>query len=120
MEYYSQEYGFEIRYFWNEKFTSGDMIVITGSKNEFQHLVSQIINRTTSERVELVGNVTQVVDGDTLDINGIRIRLSLVDIPERGQLGFREAKEFVSSLCLGKKGEFEVDDGQRRGDCYGR
>lgn len=58
MEYYSQEYGFEIRYFWNEKFTSGDMIVITGSKNEFQHLVSQIINRTTSERVELVGNVT--------------------------------------------------------------
>jgi micrococcal nuclease len=74
----------------------------------------------TSESVELVGNVTYVVDGDTLDINGIRIRLSLVDTPERGQPGYKEAKEFVSSLCLGKKGELDVDDGQRRGDRYGR
>ncbi len=95
-------------------------VIYTDFKNEFQHLVSQIINRTTSEGVELVGNVTYVVDGDTLDINGIRVRLSLVDTPERGQLGFKDAKEFVSSLCLGKKGELDVDDGQRRGDRYGR
>jgi endonuclease YncB( thermonuclease family) len=66
------------------------------------------------------GNVTYIVDGDTLDLNDIRVRLSLVDTPERGQPGFREAKDFVSSLCLGKKGELDVDDGQRRGDRYGR
>ena len=103
----------------NEKLTSLDMMINASFKNHFQ-LVSQIINNTTSDGVELVGNVTYIVDGDTLDINGIRIRLSLVDTPERGQPGFREAKEFVSSLCLGKKGELDVDDGQRRGDRYGR
>jgi micrococcal nuclease len=96
------------------------MTINIGLKNELQHLVSKIINNTTSEGVELVGNVTYVVDGDTLDINGIRIRLTLVDTPERGQSGFREAKDYVSSLCLGKKGELDVDDGQRRGDRYGR
>jgi micrococcal nuclease len=85
-----------------------------------QTLVSQKINRSTTNGVELVGNVTYVVDGDTLDINGIRVRLSLVDTPERGQPGFKEAKEFVKSLCLGKNGELDVDDGQRMGDRYGR
>jgi micrococcal nuclease len=96
------------------------MVIYTDFKNELQYLVSQIINGTTSEGIELVGTVTYVVDGDTLEINGIRVRLSLVDTPERGQPGFKEAKEFVSSLCLGKKGELDVDDGQRRGDRYGR
>jgi endonuclease YncB( thermonuclease family) len=82
--------------------------------------LSQIINQTATKGVELVGNVTYVVDGDTLDINGIRIRLSLVNTSERGQPGYKEAKEFVKSLCLGKNGELDVDDGQRRGDRYGR
>ena len=70
--------------------------------------------------IELVGNVTKIVDGDTLDINGIRIRLALVDTPERGQPGYDGAKHFVESLCLEKKGELDVDSGQRRGDRYGR
>jgi len=84
------------------------------------YFISQIINQTKTEGVELVGNVTHEADGDTLDINGITIRLSLVNTPERGQPGFKEAKEFVSTHCLGKKGELDVDDGQRRGDRYGR
>jgi micrococcal nuclease len=92
----------------------------TDSKNGFQELVSLVINQNRSNGIELVGNVTYVVDGDTLDINGIRIRLSLVDTPERGHPGYKEAKEFVKSLCLGKNGELDVDDGQRRGDRFGR
>ena len=28
-----------------------------------------------------IGNVTKVIDGDTLDVNGIRIRLSLINTP---------------------------------------
>ena len=70
--------------------------------------------------IELEGKVTYVVDGDTLDINDIRIRLSLVDTPERGQDGYKEAKDFVKDLCLNKKGQVNIDDGQRRGDRYGR
>lgn len=73
-----------------------------------------------SNDIELVGTVTKVVDGDTLDINGIRIRLALVDTPELNQPGYDKAKEFVESLCLGKKGELDVDSGQRRGDRDGR
>ena len=75
---------------------------------------------TLSDEIELAGEINYVVDGDTLDINDIRIRLSLVDIPERGQDGYQESKNFVIDVCLNKKGEVDIDDGQRRGDRYGR
>ena len=78
------------------------------------------VNENQSSDIELVGIVTKVVDGDTLDINGIRIRLALVDTPEIKQPGYDRAKQFVESLCLGKKGELDVDSGQRRGDRHGR
>lgn len=81
---------------------------------------SMDINENQSNDIELVGIVTKVVDGDTLDINGIRIRLALVDTPEINQPGYDRAREFVESLCLGKKGELDVDSGQRRGDRHGR
>ena len=81
---------------------------------------SMDINENQSNDIELVGIVTKVVDGDTLDINGIRIRLALVDTPEINQPGYDRAKQFVESLCLGKKGELDVDSGQRRGDRHGR
>lgn len=78
------------------------------------------VNVNQSSDIELVGIVTKVVDGDTLDINGIRIRLALVDTPEINQPGYDRAKQFLESLCLGKKGELDVDSGQRRGDRHGR
>ena len=77
-------------------------------------------NREEQDDIELEGIVNYVVDGDTLDINDIRIRLALVDTPERGRDGYKEAREFVKNLCLNKKGEVDIDDGQRRGDRYGR
>jgi micrococcal nuclease len=49
-----------------------------------------------------------VVDGDTIDVlvdlglrtyQTHRIRLAHVDTPERGQDGFREAKEFTETFC---------------------
>lgn len=93
---------------------------VYSDSNWFQSIVLNGTDQNKDNDIELVGNVTYVVDGDTLDINGIRVRLSLVDTPERGQPGFKEAKEFVNTLCLGKKGQLDVDDGQRRGDRYGR
>jgi endonuclease YncB( thermonuclease family) len=74
---------------------------------------------TLSDEIELVGKVNHVVDGDTLDINDIRIRLSLIDTPERGDPGFKEATQFVVKLCLGENAEVDMDDGQRRGS-FGR
>ncbi len=87
---------------------------------KIQEIAAQNQNGNTSEDIELEGIVSKVIDGDTLDINGTRIRLALVDTPERGQGGFDKAKNFVESLCLGKKGQLDVDNGQRRGDKYGR
>ena len=83
-------------------------------------LDSIAVSNNQSKDIELEGSVTKVVDGDTLDIQGIRIRLALVDTPEIGQPGYDRAKHFVESLCLGKKGELDVDSGQRRGDRHGR
>ena len=70
--------------------------------------------------IEFEGTVTYVVDGDTLDIDDNRIRLSLVNTPERGQEGYMEAKRLVENLCLNKGGQVDIDDGQRSGDRYGR
>jgi micrococcal nuclease len=74
---------------------------------------------TLSEGIEISGPITHIVDGDTLDVNNIRIRLSLVNTPEVGEPGFDTAKKFVEKLCLDKNGEVDIDDGQRQGS-FGR
>lgn len=74
---------------------------------------------TLTEGIEISGPITSIVDGDTLDVNDIPIRLSLVDSPEVGEEGFYSAKDFVEGLCLGKSGEVDIDDGQRQGS-FGR
>jgi len=74
---------------------------------------------TLSEGIEISGPITHVVDGDTLDVNNIRIRLALVNTPEVGEPGYDTAKQFVIKLCLGKNGEVNIDDGQRQGS-FGR
>jgi endonuclease YncB( thermonuclease family) len=63
------------------------------------------------------GKVTAIVDGDTLDIdNNIRVRLTLVNTPERGAAGYTEAKEFVNSFCsIGTDVLVDEDDGQKEG-----
>ena len=95
-------------------------IVYNDSNHGYQYFISQAKNQNYTNGVELVGNVTHVADGDTLDINGNTIRLSLVNTPERGQPGFKEAKNFVISVCLERKVSDDVNNGQRRGDRYGR
>lgn len=66
------------------------------------------------------GNVERIVDGDTLDIGGKRIRLALVNSPEAGEAGYNEAKTFTASLCpVGSQATVDEDDGQTGGS-YGR
>jgi hypothetical protein len=62
------------------------------------------------------GTVTEIVDGDTLDINNVRARLALVNTPERGQSGYTEAIDFVQSVCdVGTTALVDEDDGQKEG-----
>ena len=66
------------------------------------------------------GTVTKVVDGDTLDIDNTRIRLTLVNTPERGEDGWGEATRFVKEHCpVGSTAVFDPDSGQSGGS-YGR
>jgi Staphylococcal nuclease homologue len=62
------------------------------------------------------GMVTEIVDGDTLDINNVRVRLALVNTPERGEDGCAEAIDFVQSICgVGSTALVDEDDGQKEG-----
>ena len=66
------------------------------------------------------GVVTRVVDGDTLDVNGERIRLVLVDAPERDTREGPAATQFLRELCpVGSTAVVDQDDWQRT-DNYGR
>lgn len=64
----------------------------------------------------MAGDVTRIVDGDTLYVDSISIRLSLVNTPERGEPGYGEAKAFTASLCpVGSTALVDEDDGQTAG-----
>ena len=71
------------------------------------------------------GIITEITDGDTLDfriLNGsnITIRLSLVDTPERGELGYEEASEFAATVCPVGSAAIFVQDSWQKVDKYDR
>jgi endonuclease YncB( thermonuclease family) len=50
------------------------------------------------------GRVTEVVDGDTIDVRGYgTIRVIGIDAPERGECGHARAGELMQALTLGKR-----------------
>src|SRR3989338_3750526 len=64
--------------------------------------------------------VSRVVDGDTLDVNGERIRLVLVNAPERDTREGPASTEYLRQLCpVGSTALVDQDDLQRT-DAYGR
>jgi len=66
------------------------------------------------------GVVNRVIDGDTLEVSGERIRLVLVDAPERDTRAGPGATEYLRELCpVGSTALVDQDDLQRTDD-YGR
>lgn len=66
------------------------------------------------------GKVTEVVDGDTLDVNNVRIRLALVNTPEVYENGYFDARQFTMNNCgVGTDAHVDEDDGQKGGS-FGR
>ena len=58
--------------------------------------------------------VTKIVDGDTLYTKSYKIRLSLIDTPEKGKEGFSEATQFTANLCpVGSSIVIDQDDLQQ-------
>lgn len=70
--------------------------------------------------IEVSGKCYKVVDGDTIDVEGVgRIRFVGVNTPERGQSGYKTAKDYVSSMCLGKTVGLDIDNAKNK-DKYDR
>lgn len=66
------------------------------------------------------GTVSRVVDGDTIRVDDIPVRLALVNTPERGEPGYAEAGAFTAMFCpVGSAVLVDEDDGQTAGS-YGR
>lgn len=69
---------------------------------------------------EASGKCLEVIDGDTIRVYGVgKVRLVQVNTPEKGELGFKEAKKFVEEKCLGKTVYLDIDD-EEPADKYGR
>lgn len=80
-------------------------------------------NRPSASRAG--GNITHVVDGDTVDVQlttGVeeRVRLIGIDTPERGVCGSARATAYARSLASGRNVTLVGDPTQARRDRYGR
>lgn len=74
--------------------------------------------------VALTWTVTNVVDGDTIDVRGPdgteeRVRVAGIDTPERGDCGFGPATSAMSGLVLGEQVQLVAGSRDDR-DRYGR
>ena len=66
------------------------------------------------------GTVTEVIDGDTIVVNDVHVRLALTSTPELNETYGIESKEFTESICpVGSNALVDEDDGQVGGS-YGR
>ena len=83
-----------------------------------------LLDRGGTAEAERQGQVTRVVDGDTLRarIGGSneRVRLIGVDAPERGECYYDRATELLRSLAQGTAVKIEGDETQSPRDRYGR
>ena len=55
-----------------------------GSQPYHCHRAQEAAPSASSDQTVLTGTVTHVRDGDTIEVNGIAIRLAALDCPERG------------------------------------
>ena len=68
----------------------------------------------------IIGKVTQVIDGDTIKVDGQSIRFALSSAPELHEFGGDTAREFIEEICpVGSTVLVDEDDGQTQGS-YGR
>ena len=75
-----------------------------GSQPYHCHRSPAVAPKASSIPTTLVGTVTHVRDGDTIEVNGIPVRLSALDCPEndtrQGQVATKLAKQFQGSQAI--------------------
>lgn len=94
----------------------GFTAVFNFGKNAFQNVYP--IELKDNEPF-IISKVTKVIDGDTIEIEGgERIRLAIINTPEKWEEGWKEAKNYTTERCLGKDVVIDLDSNQDR--TYGR
>lgn len=92
------------------------IVAFTGGKSYEAYVNGVPVGQTID------GIVVHVVDGDTMRVNGIKIRMWGVDAPEVGQRGYSEATESLQENALLKKVSCVIHDRDRYGrlvaQCY--
>jgi len=108
---------------WSQGLLSDDEFV-----KGIQYLLNNGIIRVTlnaesqclGDTLCVTAKVERIVDGDTIYIEGYKVRLSLTNTPERTESGFSEAAEFTKRLCpIGSIVTVDQDDKQPY-DVYNR
>jgi len=105
------------------------------STAEYQNAIDYLVNKgiiemkQTAQTIPLdcsgsagcfSGYVTDIVDGDTIKVDGQSIRFALANTPEYGQAGYDEATKFIGAICpRGSAVLVDEDDGQTQRS-YGR
>jgi endonuclease YncB( thermonuclease family) len=69
------------------------------NSNNYEKNKVTTISTCSGTALCITGKVMKIVDGDTIHIKNHKIRLSLVDTPEKNEKGFNEAKSFTTKLC---------------------
>jgi len=64
------------------------------------------------------GKVQRIVDGDTIIVNDYSIRLLGINSPEKGEIGYGQAKDFLNETILNK--EVKLVFGKNEFDLYKR
>jgi len=107
---------------WSQGLLSDDEFV-----KGIQYLTSNGIIKVSQNSMSCLGDglcisarVERVVDGDTIYVEGYKVRLSLTNTPEKNESGFSDATKFTEKLCpVGSVITIDQDDKQQY-DKYGR
>jgi len=107
---------------WSQGLLSDDEFV-----KGIQYLTSNGIINVSQNNLSCLGNglcisarVEKIVDGDTIYVEGYKVRLSLTNTPEKNEFGFLEATEFTKNLCPVDSIITIDQDDEQLYDAYGR
>ena len=81
----------------------------------YSFLDSKLENFLTDSETEIV---ERVIDGDTIVINKTSVRFLGINTPERGEIYYSEAKEFLEEIVLNKT--IKLEFGKEKYDLYKR